>query len=246
MRTPATSPISRFRWIVRVGPYRDSRRHQHPTWELAVYTAGRGHALIGDERVAIAPGSIVCYPPDVPHDDHGATPLTGCFIHADAAPWRPHPVPTGRDSDDGIVARIAALMHERSLRPEESGCMQAWHDLLLAHLRQLVHPGEPPHPDVERLRDEIAARFRDPDFRVETALRGQGLSRDHLRRRFAATTGQTPRRYLVAMRVAYAEHLLAYGASVGEAAAAVGFTDPYYFSRAFLRATGRRPSAGRV
>jgi AraC-like DNA-binding protein len=240
-----TSAASRFRHIVKVGPYRDARRHQHPTWELALYTHGRGHASIGDQTVPITPGTIICYPPDVPHDDHGATPLTGYFVQADAAPWRPSPAPTGRDSDDGIVARLLALMHERSLRPEEEGRMQAWHDLLLVHLVGRVSAGEPPHADVERLRRAIAERFRDPHFRVESAMRQLGLSRDHLRRRFTVATGVTPRRYLVDLRLAYARKLLAAGANVAEAAAAVGFADPYYFSRAFLRATGRRPSAWR-
>jgi AraC-like DNA-binding protein len=240
-----TSAVSRFVHIVRVGPYRDARRHQHPTWELALYTHGSGHARIGDQTLPIAPGAIICYPPEVPHDDHGDTPLTGFFVQAEAAPWRSRPIPVGRDGDDGIVARLMGLMHERALRQDEGDTMQAWHELLLAQLRHRVRAGEPPHPDVEHLRQAIAERFRDPRFSIEAATRPLGLSRDHLRRLFAQATGATPRRYLVDLRIAYARNLLAYGASVTEAAEAVGFADPYYFSRAFLRATGRRPSAWR-
>ncbi|MBA2481675.1 MAG: helix-turn-helix transcriptional regulator [Planctomycetes bacterium] len=74
-------------------------------------------------------------------------------------------------------------------------------------------------------------------------MRSVPMSKDHLRRLFERDTGGTPQRFLANLRVGEAENLLAFGHKVKEAAARVEFADQHYFSRAFHRITGVRPSA---
>ncbi len=68
-----------------------------------------------------------------------------------------------------------------------------------------------------------------------------GLSVRHLTRAFRASCGQSLGDYIAHYRIDHARRMLAAGASVKEAAFAVGFTASTNFSAAFRRATGYTP-----
>ena len=68
------------------------------------------------------------------------------------------------------------------------------------------------------------------------------LSPFHFSRAFKATTGVSPRRYLIIARVARAREMLTTtDKSVIDIAAAVGYPDPSYFARIFRKETGMTP-----
>lgn len=72
------------------------------------------------------------------------------------------------------------------------------------------------------------------------------LSSDHFARRFKACVGETPGRYLLERRVARAaQQLLFTNDSIEAIAARTGFSNRFYFSRVFVRATGLGPAAYR-
>ena len=64
------------------------------------------------------------------------------------------------------------------------------------------------------------------------------MSLDHLRECFEQATGRTPLRYLTELRINEAKHLLKRGFAIKEAGSRVGYPDPYYFSRIFLKTPG--------
>ncbi|WP_168735769.1 AraC family transcriptional regulator [Cohnella fermenti] len=69
------------------------------------------------------------------------------------------------------------------------------------------------------------------------------LSRWQYDRMFRTITGQSPARYLSAIRIEEAKKLLASSSlRVGEIASRVGFRDEFYFSRRFRQSTGLSPS----
>ena len=73
--------------------------------------------------------------------------------------------------------------------------------------------------------------------------RGLGLSEATLRRRMLARHGLAPKAYQLQLRLDHAKELLATGAMPVQAiATAVGFDDPYYFSRLFRSREGISPS----
>jgi AraC family transcriptional regulator len=66
-----------------------------------------------------------------------------------------------------------------------------------------------------------------------------GLSRAQFFRAFRQSTGQSPQRYLMGLRMEHAKHLLGtQGASVAQAASSVGFDCPRRFADAFRREVG--------
>lgn len=69
-----------------------------------------------------------------------------------------------------------------------------------------------------------------------------GLGRSALEARFRRVLGESPKRYLLALRVGLARTALEQGRqSLAEIASAVGYESPAAFHRAFARETGRTP-----
>jgi len=73
------------------------------------------------------------------------------------------------------------------------------------------------------------------------------VSYDGFRHAFKRHTGLAPHQYLLQLRIQRARELL-YGTemTVRQIAASLGFVDPYYFSRAFRKMTGRSPNRWRA
>lgn len=82
---------------------------------------------------------------------------------------------------------------------------------------------------------------------VDEAAREAGVSRSYLYRAFQAEFACSPSAYLTRYRIQRAAQLLRHSTlPIGVVATSVGFQDPYYFSRAFRRETGRTPSQYRA
>ncbi len=69
-----------------------------------------------------------------------------------------------------------------------------------------------------------------------------GLGYENFRKLFKEETGLSPLQYVLEVKFHYAERLLHEGMSVKEAAAAVGYADPYIFSKQFKKYIGESPS----
>lgn len=98
-------------------------------------------------------------------------------------------------------------------------------------------------PFRERMRAHILGSLHRPQT-VETFARHAGLSPSRFAHRFTETFGQSPLAYAERCRLEHAKRLLEEGicATVKEAAYAVGFDDPLYFSRRFSHLYGTPPS----
>jgi len=87
----------------------------------------------------------------------------------------------------------------------------------------------------------------DAGFRLEEHAARLAMSYSALRQRFAAAAGCPPAQYLSRMRVGRAQaRLLAGDEPVKAIAAALGFPDPYHFSRRFKQLVGLSPEAFRA
>lgn len=99
---------------------------------------------------------------------------------------------------------------------------------------------------VARLRERIDQRFRQREP-VAVHARALGTSLTALRQACASVAGNSPAQMLDDRTLLEARRLLLYSQlSVADIAYAVGFEDPAYFSRFFMRHTGQPPRAYRL
>ena len=114
----------------------------------------------------------------------------------------------------------------------DDGAMLTREDLAaLAHLR--------------RARDLMDREYAQP-LDVPALARHALMSPAHFSRRFTASFGETPHRYLMTRRIERAMALLRAGASVTDACVAVGCTSVGSFSASFRAVTGETPSSYRA
>lgn len=86
----------------------------------------------------------------------------------------------------------------------------------------------------------ISASPLDPETATR-AIDASPYNRDYFLREFQRRVGRTPRKYQEFKKMERAMHFLEAGLSVTAAAAEVGYSDPYYFSRMFRRTLGLSP-----
>lgn len=119
----------------------------------------------------------------------------------------------------------------------ESGALV--HRVIAQAVRQAAGDGLTPRQRgiVDDLRDRATSRASIPEHANRV-----GLSVYAYREAVRSTLGMTPSQFVLQVRLARAQALLAEsGVSVGDVAAAVGYDDPAYFSRLFARHVGSSP-----
>lgn len=123
-------------------------------------------------------------------------------------------------------------------------------DVYLNLQKFLIHlhrEGQPDHARERTLLIESAKQlFFDscltPGISFPSIADSLGIPYETLRKLFKEETGQSPLQYTLEHKFHYAQRFLTEGKSVKETAAAVGYADPYIFSRQFKKYMGVPPS----
>jgi AraC family transcriptional regulator len=109
-------------------------------------------------------------------------------------------------------------------------------------LRRSVLPAFRLRAVVRHMRDHLAEPFSLPALASLA-----GMSQFHFSRTFRRSTGSSPQRYFIGLRIEEAQRLLREkDRSVMEVSLAVGYASPSHFAQVFHRATGATPSAYRA
>ena len=138
---------------------------------------------------------------------------------------------------------LAALGGDGAVRDMRAAAI--FHQLLEACAETLYERTLPARPEVVELKRELDG-CTDGGFRLEEFAGRSGYSAAHLIRHVREAFGCPPYEYLMRRRVETAQRLLTYTRkSVKEIAAALGFSDQYYFSGCFKARTGVSPTAYR-
>jgi AraC family transcriptional regulator of arabinose operon len=225
-------------------------------------TDGAGHVELRGQTHPVSPGDIVVIPAGVPHR-YRADPLNPWTI------WWMHVV--GSDSDafvtaiaesspefspvmpahDPYAAR-AALEHvlvslERddtvaSLRSASGAAWGVLAQLAADRARGAAEAGDPILAVQDYLRENL-----DSTASVAELATMAGFSDSHFSARFRHASGTSVVEYRKRLRSARARELLiTTDATVAEIAHAVGYDDPFYFSRHFRAINGASPSQYRA
>jgi AraC-like DNA-binding protein len=140
---------------------------------------------------------------------------------------------------------------ERPLSANKSFLLQV-QNAVLSHLLHSYAPTDRPlraRGLLSPRQEEMAKDFMRANFNrsisLEDTAAACGLSRSHFIRAFRQTTGVTPHRWLLDLRIERAKQLLASAMTIAEIASACGFADQSHMSRVFHKSVGTTPTAWR-
>ena len=147
------------------------------------------------------------------------------------------------DQSGPLFGLAREMLRQLALRPDDT----ALHLALAEALARMLAAHASPLADVET--DARIARFRalvERHFREHRSLdfyaAQLGMTRRTLARLTAARLGASPKQVIDQRLAAEARRLLHYtNAGAAQVAAELGFDDPSWFSRFYLRTTGQRP-----
>lgn len=151
-----------------------------------------------------------------------------------------------------IIAALLALHREMRSQTSASGLfINSLVDVLICQaLNEDIEPdtsrsgsGLSPHM-LRRVTDYIATELCSPLSLQELAAL-TGMSEYHFCKTFKRSTGITPHKYVMQVRIDRAKDLLAKNMSITEIALNVGFSSHSHFSGAFHRVTGLSPTVYR-
>jgi signal transduction histidine kinase/DNA-binding response OmpR family regulator/ligand-binding sensor domain-containing protein len=151
----------------------------------------------------------------------------------------------------GADAYLAKPFHEEELLATLDNLLEGRKKLLEKYRDTAFQPpaaaaSATPDPEaafLQKVRYVVLSRLSDTSFSVDDLCQALAMSQPQLHRKLTALTGKNATLFIRSVRLAKArELLLAGGKNVSEAAYAVGFSDPKYFSRVFTQEFGVPPS----
>jgi AraC-like DNA-binding protein len=233
--------------------------HTHPTYVIALITAGCERIRIGRQRIVAPAGTIAIVNPEEWHDgeqgaDEGWAYRTfypsvalmtavGRELGRDGAPVFPRAI-----VEDGHLATALAAAHEGSTSKDATQAEA----LLLAALRRLIVG----HGDWSGRVEPVESTGSQQRFSLYEALVESGLgsqldlqrladaarvTRFQVIRDFKKAIGHTPAAFIRDRRLRRASYLIEQGLGLADAAIAAGFADQSHLSRTFRAAHGMTP-----
>ena len=231
-------------------------------YQLVYVTRGRGAFRSGDAEFPVTEGSVLAVFPGVAHS-YRPDPETGWDEYwvgfrgeyADAlrktgfhSPERPFFPVGAHQSIISIFSDIFATVEaqEPYYQFRAGALVMLLLSEILGRARKAEQSGEAARL-VERAKFLMQERA-DLPMSVESIGEKLGVGLERFYEAFKAYTGMTPYQYFIQLKINKAKDLLDRDeATVKEVAFALGFDDPYYFSRLFKKKTGVAPSDwGRV
>lgn len=135
-----------------------------------------------------------------------------------------------------LMARILQLLNQREILRQKFGKVPQ-------EIRSAVLRNEQDSLFVKRLDSIVYSRLGEQDLSVDKVAGLLHLGRTIFYKKVRGTTGYTPNEYIRVIRLRKAAELLKEGEkNVSEVAYAVGFDNPYYFSKCFKKQFGMPPS----
>jgi len=239
--------------------------HAHGHAELCLLLAGRCRFSFERAGCSLEPGDLVVCPAGTAHAEAYGRPGAGYrlvwwslhegepSLHATRYSQRGGFQVEHRMSLAALPAeargRLAGLraMSAAARPPDVEGLREAMLTVTLALYRRVLDGGEAQHDTraqlVGRAAEFVRANAARP-LALGDVARAVHVSPNYLTGLFRAETGTPLGKFILAERIALAQVRLGRaGATVKAVALELGFADPFAFSRAFKRATGRSPRA---
>lgn len=216
--------------------------HDHPFWEIVLYTHGTGVATVDTREIAFRPGTIICNPPRTAHSERSPGGFQNVWV-AIRELQTSVDIPVIHLYTDHPIFSIVPIMRDeqRLKRPASELILRNLFNTFMIYLNE--HLAHDTHEQVvAQLARTITSNLENPSFELRAVYGELAMSADHVRRLFVQRMGCSPVHYLIQLRMERAKELLRMGFSVKETAYRVGLPDQYYFSRLFSRTQKQSPS----
>lgn len=219
--------------------------HSHTSWETVLYTFGEGKMEAGEKAFDFKEGDIICVPPGIIHTECSETGFQNIHFLFSQFHGCTEVMKVKDTVNQDIRKLLQFMLNEFHLHTEfrhliPESLIQAVGQYVLSRQVRSSRNNE-----VIKLESQIISNISNYEFKLDNAMKDMTGSPDYLRKLFKKEIGMTPLEYLTAKRVEYAKTLLETKGQkylkIQDIALMVGFSDPYYFSRVFKKATGVSP-----
>lgn len=220
--------------------------HKHECWEIVYYTNGCGQLTIKESVFDFEPGDIYCIPPEMEHSEISKEGFQNIHYWVKILPgFSKVPVSFHDTLSKDFYTILKKMYNEYYLK--RNNWVNITESLLDALFQYMISwNSEKGEPLIDRMKGLIIRNLSNPNFQLKDIYDDIPMSPDHLRKLFKEQTSKNPLQYLSELRIEFAknmlEHIYPHGLTIKEIAAMCGFSDPYYFSRAFKKITGKSPS----
>lgn len=238
------------------GPRYRARRTIDNGYLIAYVAGGAGYFIGSRGRIALRQGMIYTRAPGPPNE-YGCDPGDPLEVFITIAEGRkaaklfgrcvPRPNHAFAIAHPHEIARVMQAMFDQAVSqsPMSSSICDHYFAILLMTLRQCM-PGRG-EPNSRARQTYLSARqYLSDGFRsarsIQDAAAHCGVSHEHLCRLFKTFGDDTPHAYLQRLKMNHAAHLLnTTPRTVKEIARALGYPDPFSFSKSFKKWHGRSP-----
>lgn len=212
---------------------------------LALRLRGGVEFDFGDKKIRSESGEVFFMPARIGYKAEYDGKNEIIFIHFESA--SDLPPENFKVTDTERMNALFSKVYEVFAKKDAGYCFDAVS--LLAKILALLSKETSPVPNESAVRsfEEAVAymneNYTNSDFSVDDLVHRSHMSNTYFRKLFLSKYGKTPVKYILSMRLSYAEKLLSHGRySVLEVAEMSGFSDVKYFSRVMKREYGVPPS----
>ena len=220
--------------------------HKHDLWEVVYYSAGHGFVQIGNEQVAFEKGDVFILPPKLEHSDWAEEGFQDVFFTFSRCELSEDTYYRFKDNGSQAVFHLLNQMYVAYV--EDNINRENIINLSFEFFFQYAYALSETVPNnyyVEYMKNAIISNLSNQSFSINDVIKELHLNINYARDLFVKNVGCTPLQYLMEKRLDYAKQLLASRGlsnySIREIAYMCGFSDPYYFSRAFRKHVGSSP-----
>lgn len=255
-------PLTQDCYPLAIGRYEKSHGHQmvrnrHDDNLIIYCFSGKGHLKTKHWQGEVNPGEIILLPAGVNHqykaDREDPWSIYWCHFsgeratdyiynmdYRDEAPTRaiPHP--------PNLLAQFSTVLAQSSSGFDTKGMVYATNMLkqLLAYIGKLISEknNNIAEFDIHRIQTFMLQNL-DKSIDLEALAEATQLSKFYFSKKYKQTTGHSPIKHFLTMKIQYASYLLETSEmSIQDIANRVGYEDALYFSRLFRKSCGLSPA----
>lgn len=224
------------------------KKHSHRYWEITYYYGGTGINITDNTEYPFTPGTIVCQPPLIDHEDHSEGGYTNIYFMVESFNFVSSSPIVFHDNNSQDFLCILRQLHKEfyANKLTKSNIINALLNVLYEYMIDLIGT-KSQNAYVDSIQQLLIRNLSNSSFSVAEALATIPMNEDYFRRQFKSSLGMPPAEYLQSIRISYAKQMLVNSSlPLKDICQMCGYDDPYYFSRIFKKHAGVAPSEWRL